>query len=231
MSNNPIIIICGEPNSVFSEIIYKSFKKFNKKRPLILIGSQKLLSAQFKKIGLKLDLNLVNFTDKKIVNLNKNLLNIFNIDYKFSKPFEKISSKSNKYLTKCFEKAFFILNNTQIKGLINGPISKKYFLKNKYQGVTEYISKKFGIKNFSMLIYNKDLSVSPITTHLPISKVSKKIEKKIIISKILLISNFYKKYFFKKPQIAITGLNPHCENFFKLSEETKIIKPAIKAKG
>ena len=30
-----------------------------------------------------------------------------------------------------------------------------------------------------MLIYNRDLSVSPITTHLPISKVSKKIEKKI----------------------------------------------------
>ena len=228
MSSNPIIIICGEPNSVFSEIIYKSFRKFNKKRPIILIGSQKLLSAQFKKIGLKLDLNLVNFTNKKIVNLNKNLLNIFNVDYKFSKPFEKISSKSNKYLTKCFKKAFFILNNTKTKGLINGPISKKYFLKNKYQGVTEYISKKFRIKNFSMLIYNKDLSVSPITTHLPISKVSKNIEKKIIISKILLISNFYKKYFFKKPKIAITGLNPHCENFFKLSEETKIIKPALK---
>ena len=228
MSNNPIIIICGEPNSVFSEIIYKSFRKFNKKRPIILIGSQKLLSAQFKKIGLKLDLNLVNFTNKKIVNLNRNLLNIFNIDYKFSKPFEKISSKSNKYLTKCFEKALFIINKTKTKGLINGPISKKYFLKNKYQGVTEYISKKFRIKNFSMLIYNKDLSVSPITTHLPISRVSKKIEKKIIVSKILLISDFYKKYFLKKPKIAITGLNPHCENFFELSEETKIIKPAIK---
>ena len=228
MSSNPIIIICGEPNSVFSEIIYKSFRKFNKKRPIILIGSQKLISAQFKKIGLKIDLNLVNFNNKKINNLNKNLLNILNIDYKFSKPFEKISSKSNKYLTKCFEKAFFILNKTKTKGLINGPISKKYFLKNKYQGVTEYISKKFRIKNFSMLIYNKDLSVSPITTHLPISKVSKKIEKKMIVSKILLISDFYKKYFFKKPKIAITGLNPHCENFFKLSEETKIIKPAIK---
>ena len=228
MSNNPIIIICGEPNSIFSEIIYKSFRKFNKKTPIILIGSQKLLSAQFKKIGLKLDLNLVHFTNKKIVKLNKNLLNIFDIDYKFSKPFEKISSKSNKYLTKCFEKAFFILNKTKTKGLINGPISKKYFLKNKHQGVTEYISKKFKIKNFSMLIYNKDLSVSPITTHLPISRVSKKIEKKIIVSKILLISDFYKKYFLKKPKIAITGLNPHCENFFESSEETKIVKPAIK---
>ena len=67
MSNNPIIIICGEPNSVFSEIIYKSFKKFNKKRPIVLIGSQKLLSAQFKKIGLRSNLNLVIISFSKYI--------------------------------------------------------------------------------------------------------------------------------------------------------------------
>ena len=31
-----------------------------------------------------------------------------------------------------------------------------------------------------------------------------------------------------KPKIAITGLNPHCENFFNKSEEKNIIEPAIK---
>ena len=31
-----------------------------------------------------------------------------------------------------------------------------------------------------------------------------------------------------KPKIAITGLNPHCENFFNISEEKNIIEPAIK---
>ena len=31
-----------------------------------------------------------------------------------------------------------------------------------------------------------------------------------------------------KPKIAITGLNPHCENFFYKSEEKNIIEPAIK---
>ncbi|MBD1141242.1 4-hydroxythreonine-4-phosphate dehydrogenase PdxA [Pelagibacterales bacterium SAG-MED39] len=228
MSNKPIIIICGEPNSIFSEIIYKSFKKYNHRNPVVLIGSHKLLLAQFKKIGIRLGLNLVNYKNKKFFNLKKKTLNIIDINYKYSKPFEKISSKSNKYLSECFGKAFHILNNSKTKGLINGPISKKYFLKNKYQGVTEYISKKFNIRNYSMLIYNKKLSVSPITTHLPISKVSKKIDKKNIILKVLLISNFYKKYFSKKAKIGITGLNPHCENFFKISEETKVIYPAVK---
>ena len=78
-----------------------------------------------------------------------------------------------------------------------------------------------------MLIYNKSLSVSPITTHLPIRKVPKQIKTKDIVLKSILISNFLKKIF-KKPRIAITGLNPHCENFLSKSEEINIIEPAIK---
>ena len=33
--------------------------------------------------------------------------------------------------------------------------------------------------NEVMLIFNKELSVSPITTHIPINKVTKKIKKKL----------------------------------------------------
>ena len=36
------------------------------------------------------------------------------------------------------------------------------------------------------------------------------------------------KKFNKMPRIAITGLNPHCENFLGKSEEINIIEPAIK---
>ena len=41
-----------------------------------------------------------------------------------------------------------------------------------------------------MLIYNKSLSVSPITTHIKLKKVSKNISKKKIINKTTLINNF-----------------------------------------
>ena len=79
-----------------------------------------------------------------------------------------------------------------------------------------------------MLIYNKSLSVCPLTTHLPLKKVSKKIDKDIIQKKVELIDIFYKKILRQKPKIAITGLNPHCESIDIFNEDEKIIKPTVK---
>ena len=79
-----------------------------------------------------------------------------------------------------------------------------------------------------MLIYNKKLSVSPVTTHLPIKLVSKKISKKLILEKIFLIQNFFKDNFKKKPKIGVVGLNPHCESISRFNEDDKIVRPVIK---
>ena len=112
---------------------------------------------------------------------------------------------------------------------INGPVSKKHFLQGKTLGITEYLEKKTKTtNNVAMLIFNKNLSVSPLTTHLPLKNVHKKISKQKIYTQVKLINNFYKKKFNKLPRIAITGLNPHCESNFQNSEEDRIIIPAIK---
>ena len=52
--------------------------------------------------------------------------------------------------------------------------------------------------------------------------------KQKIYTHVKLITEFYKINFNKKPNIAITGLNPHCESNFKNCEEDTIIIPAIK---
>ena len=49
MKSKPILIISGEPNSIFLEIFFKSYKK-KFKTPLILISSLKILSLQMKKL-------------------------------------------------------------------------------------------------------------------------------------------------------------------------------------
>ena len=79
-----------------------------------------------------------------------------------------------------------------------------------------------------MIIYNKNLSVCPLTTHLPIKLVSKNIDKLEIINKVKLIDNFWKKKFNKKVKIGVTGLNPHCESIDSFNEDKKIILPTIK---
>ena len=88
-------------------------------------------------------------------------------------------------------------------------------------GITEYLASKTKTKNFAMLIYNKKLSVCPLTTHLPIKKVHQKINKNIIKEKIKLIDIFFKKHLKKRAEIAITGLNPHCESIDIFDEDEK----------
>ncbi len=227
MNYDPILIVSGEPNSIFLEIFFKILKKNTFKNPLILISCEKLLKLQMEKLKFKKDIRILNVSKLDKYKLNNKSINLLNVNYGALKAFERITSKSNSYIKESFDLAFRILKKGKIKKLINGPISKKYFLNNSYLGMTELISNKFSKKKTCMLIYNKKLSVCPVTTHLPIKLVSKNINKKNISDKVFLVNNFYKKKFYIKPRIAILGLNPHCESIHKFNEDEKIIKPLI----
>ena len=228
--NKPIAIIAGEPNSISSEIIFKSWKLKNQffHKPVFVIGSIKLLNLQKKKLKYKIKLKKVD--DRfKINDLKGRELPVYDIEYIQKKPFEKISNKSNKYIFKCFDVAIKFVKDKKILGFINCPVSKEHLFKNKYQGITEFLSRKTGQKdNEVMLIYNKELSVCPVTTHIPLSQVNKNISQYKIVKKVKIINNFYKKIFSKKPNFAILGLNPHNFSSSKKSEEKKIISRAIK---
>jgi len=228
MNYSPILIVSGEPNSIFLEIFFKVLKNNKILSPIILITSNKLLVMQMKKMMFKKKIKILNPLLLDQYKLDNQSINLIDVEYKPKKAFEKITKKSNKFIENSFKLAFKIIKQYKFQKLINGPISKKNFLNKKFLGITEYISKKFKLKNTCMLIYNKNLSVCPITTHLPVKLITKKINKKIIINKVSLISAFYKKKFRLKPKIAILGLNPRCESIHHYNEDEKIIKPAIK---
>ena len=228
MNYSPILILSGEPNSVFLEIYFKILKSIKIKSPLILISSEKLLKLQMMKLKFKKNIRNLDFSKLDQYKLNNSSINLINVKYNPKKAFEKISPKSNLFLRSSFEIAFKILKKGKIKKFINGPISKKKFLNNKYLGITEYISEKFSKKKTCMLIYNKELSIAPVTTHLPIKLVSKKINKKNISDKVFLINNFYLKKFGFKHKIAILGLNQQCDRPDKKQEHYDLITPTNK---
>ncbi len=230
MSYKPILIVAGEPNSIFLEIFFKCIKTHRYKSPLIIIASKKLLQQQMKKLKFFFEINTIDKNFNQFKKLNNKKINLINIEYKFDSCFEEISSKSNDYIKKSFEIALKIIQQNKLSKFINGPISKKYFLKGRVLGITEYLANKTKKNNkVVMLIFNNKLSVSPITTHLALKDVHKNISKKKIFTHIKLITEFYKKNFKRKPKIAVTGLNPHCESNFKDCEENTIIIPAIKS--
>jgi len=228
MRFKPIIIVAGEPNSIFIEIFLKIINKKKFKSPIVLICSKKILFKQSK--ALKENLLINEIDENKFFQNNVKLkkLNLIDIDFDQNKAFQKISSRSNKYIEKSFNIGLKIMESGISNKLLNGPISKKNFLKNKYVGVTEYLANKTNVKDYAMVIFNKKLSVSPIITHEPLKLVSKNISKLKIIKKIKIIEKFWKTNFNLKPKIAITGLNPHCESTDKFNEDKKIVSPAVK---
>mgnify|MGYP000855422232 CR=1 FL=1 len=227
MKIKPIIVVSGEPFSIFSEIFFKTLETKKIRSPIILIASEKLIYKQMKRLKYNFNINIIN-KNNIIKKINNNDINLINVDFKFKNTFEKISDNSNKYIKDCFDEGLDFIKKNQCLGLVNGPISKKNFLKQKFLGITEYLANKSSKVDVAMLIYNKKISVSPITTHLPLKKVHKNISKKKIINQIMLIIKFYKKHLSKNPRIGVTGLNPHCESNYINSEEKLIIEPSIK---
>jgi len=228
--NKPLAIIAGEPNSISSEIIFKTWKERKKfiGKPFFIIGSFYLLNLQKKKLNLKIKLRQIN-DNFNLNDFKSSELLIYNINYYQKKTFEKISTKSNKYIYKCFDAALKFAKKKKILGFVNCPISKETLFGKKHQGITEFLAKKSGSNgNEVMLIYNKNISVSPITTHISLRNVSSNINYSVIVKKVETINKFYKSVFKKKPNIAILGLNPHNYATTKKNDEKKIISKSIK---
>jgi len=223
-----IIIVGGDPNSINSELIYKSWKKLDKslRNRIYIISSYSLLKAQFKKLKYKIKLKKIKDIHKK--NL-ENELKIIDVNLRFKNPFKIPYKSSSNFILNSLNFGHKLALKKEISGFINCAIDKKLLVKSKI-GVTEYLASKCKIKNNSevMLIKNDKLAVCPITTHINIREISEKIKKGLIITKVKTIDNWYKKKLKKNPKIAILGLNPHNAEMRKDSEEKKIIIPAIK---
>ncbi len=220
MSSKPILIIPGEKKSIFFEIFFKSLKKKKISSPIILICNKTNLEKEIKKYKFKKPIEQIELKKIYLKKFIRKKIYVINVQFKGSDAY---------YVHNCFNIAFSLIKKGFAYKILNGPINKTKTLKKKYLGVTEYVAKNFKRNKFAMLIYNKKLSVCPVTTHLPLNLVSKKITKKLIKEKIIIIDNFYKDILGFKPRIGVVGLNPHCESILKFNEDNKIVLPAIQS--
>ena len=115
----PIIVVAGEPFSVFSEIFFKALKKNyikNSKRPIILISSLKLITQQMLKLNFNYKFNVIDKNLFKLSLIDNKKINLINVDFNYRKPFDKISTKSNSYIEKCFNIALDLMKKKKLCG-------------------------------------------------------------------------------------------------------------------
>ena len=222
-----IIILTGDPNSINSEIIFKCWKKIDirLKKKIYFVSNFNLLDKQFKKLKYKINLKRVKKIEETVLNSD---FKILDVNLNFKRPFEVTNKASSSFVTNSLILGHKLAKSKNILGLINCPIDKKLLGKNN-KGVTEFLASKCKIKDGTevMLISNRYLSVSPLTTHIKIKDINKRIFPKIIIKKIATIDKWFRKIYRKQPKIGVLGLNPHNAELRTNTEERKIILPSI----
>lgn len=119
-----------------------------------------------------------------------------------------------------------------IDAVVTGPIHKArmYDIGFKFPGQTEFFAERCGIDDFAMLLTGGALTVALVTTHVPLSDVSRALSRDEIVRVGRLLRRFLHRRGIAHPRIAVAGLNPHAGESGAIgTEEIKIIAPAVEA--
>jgi len=228
----PIVgITIGDVNGIGPEVIVKALRdtRILASFTPIIYGTNKAISF-YKK---SLDLHEFNFQTIKSANeVQQKKINVINV---FSDELEitpgNPTEKSGILSFEALERSTQDLSEGKIDVLVTAPISKENIQKVgfKFPGHTEYLAEMAGINEALMILISGELRVALVTTHIPISDVSKYLTKDKLIDKIRLLETTLKKDFnLLKPKIAVFGLNPHAgENGTIGMEEQEVIVPVI----
>ena len=229
-----ILITAGEPASISSEITIKAITKLKKESnsELILITDPSLIKHEIKNLNKSAKVNILdkklNFKDYK-----NNFINIIPIQLSEKTIPGILNKKNSDFVLKSIKMSVDFLLQKKANAVVTNPINKFIMKSNnfKFNGHTEYLGYLSKFNKIPIMMLESDkLRVVPLTTHIPISSVSKKLNKKMIIEKINILNdeliNIYK---IKNPKIYISGLNPHSGDGGKIGkEELTIINPAIR---
>ena len=92
MKSKPLLIVAGEPNSIFLEIFFKSIKKIKYKSPIILICSKKLFLLQSEYFNTKINFKSISIDDVLKKKYNHKVINLLDVYLNVNKPFNKITN-------------------------------------------------------------------------------------------------------------------------------------------
>ena len=219
--NKFIAITIGDINGIGIDILIRSWEN-NQINNFILITNIEILKKYLTRNNKKYKINIIN-KEFKNLNYKKNEINIFSYDVK---SLEDNTYQSLKYAYDLCVKEICI-------GMITLPLRKdiiKNSIDKNFIGHTEYFQKLDKKKYVNMILFHKKIIISPITTHIKVKNISKRISNKIFLFNQLYNLNETLKFDFNihKPKIIISGLNPHAGENGKIGiEEKKFIIPVV----
>ncbi|KFD38805.1 4-hydroxythreonine-4-phosphate dehydrogenase [Schleiferia thermophila str. Yellowstone] len=223
-------ITCGDLNGIGLEVIIKTMldNRVTELCTPVLFASSKVVSYHRKALNITdFSFNIIN--DISQLNPKRpNLLNAWKeeVTLEFGKPDPNVG----KFAVRSLMAAVQALKSGTIDAVVTAPINKHVTQSEEFRfpGHTEFFEHHFDGTSM-MILCSEQIRITPLTVHVPLSKVPAMITEEILLDTIARFERSLKIDFgVRKPKIAVLGLNPHAGDTGLIGlEEVTTITPAI----
>lgn len=216
----------GDPAGIGAEIILKSLPNIGRKSVPVIVGDRKVIDA--------VSCILSDVDRPQLNNLKKNpkhnpefidLCLLHKVRFGISRA--EYGEASYRYIME----ALRLLFAGEVSAIVTCPINKKSINSAgiEFVGHTELLAHHGGVKDYVMMMANRDIRVSLVTIHIPLRDVPVSISVEKVLRTITITSDYLKRYFgLEKPHLKVCGLNPHAGEEGIMGNEEAIIIDAIK---
>lgn len=234
----PIAMTLGEPGGIGPELAIKAWlaREDHELPPFFILSPKTIVDQTIERLGLRI-------TTKGIDNVSqtdaifKDALPVFEIpgtDQDHDIKPGTASRKTASIVIDSITHAVNLARSEAASAVVTNPIQKSvlYQAGFKHPGHTEFLAELSGPGTIPvMMLANNQLRVVPMTIHIALSEVPKRLNAELIKQLVRITSKSLQRDFgLEKPRLAIAGLNPHAgENGSMGDEEIRIIRPAIMA--
>jgi len=221
----------GDINGIGYEVIIKTLNEPHMLEVCtpVIYGSPKVAAYHRKALNIEgLSFNHI----RNVGEAHSKRINIINcIDDNTRVELGKSTREAGESSYNALDAACIDLEKGLIDVLVTAPINKDNIQSDNFDfpGHTEFLAQRFKTNNYLMLMVSDTMKMGVVTTHMPLSEVSKHITKEAVLSKLRILARTMQQDFsIPRPRIAVFGLNPHAgDNGLLGKEEIDVILPAI----
>jgi len=220
-----IVISSGEPSGIGLDLcVLLSTKKFP--AFISVVGDKNALADR----AAQLNKSITFYENTSIEHKGDHSLSIHHIPACENIQTGLLNPKNNQYVIDVLNFALDGCLNKSFDALVTAPIHKSIINESQpFTGHTEYIAHYTDTKNEVMMLTSKTMKVALVTTHVPLSQVSRLITSEKLEQTLRTIHrDLIHRFKINNPKIFVAGLNPHAgENGILGLEEINILTPVI----
>ncbi len=216
MSKKRIALTMGDPAGIGPEICLRTAQsELAEQHSLTIFGDQAILGRVAEKLSMPVPANIVSIEKDSLESLVPG----------------QISRETGIASFAYVDAAVRSVASGEWDAVATAPIHKEAWSMAgiDYPGHTELVAELSGNENHCMMLTSPEISCSLVTTHVGYDEVPGLLSTERIVEVIELSADAVSKFYKKRGEIVVLGLNPHAgENgLFGNREEERIIQPAI----